>query len=165
MCLTHVNPVYCRLIIFSLFLYLQDTIWVWTTGRDISAVGLIFLKWDDSGVDVNKKFKNKTKTKKKKILVCLLCTFPFKSNNCFLFQVIDGTSFAPTCWTSNRDVLCSEPLLAGGEVQPAEGFWVCLLLGFHLKMFTNASAGSTTGRKEIKPCVFSDTLSLYGSFH
>lgn len=24
-----------------------------------------FLKWDDSGVDVNKKFKNKTKTKKK----------------------------------------------------------------------------------------------------
>lgn len=34
-------------------------------GRDISAVGLIFLKWDDSGVDVNKKFKNKTKTKKK----------------------------------------------------------------------------------------------------
>lgn len=44
MCLTHVNPVYCRLIVFSLFLYLQDTIWVWTTGRDISAVWLIFFK-------------------------------------------------------------------------------------------------------------------------
>lgn len=36
-----------------------------------------------------------------------------------------------------------------GEVQPAEGFRTCLLLGFHLKMFTNATAGSTTGRKEI----------------
>lgn len=36
-----------------------------------------------------------------------------------------------------------------GEVQPAEGFRMCLLFGFHLKMFTNATAGSTTGRKEV----------------
>ena len=36
-----------------------------------------------------------------------------------------------------------------GEVQPAEAFRMCLLLGFHLKMFTNATAGSSTGRKEI----------------
>lgn len=58
----------------------------------------------------------------KKILVCLLCTFPFKSNNCFLFQVIHGTSFAPTCWTSNRDVLCSEPLLAGVKCSLLKAF-------------------------------------------
>lgn len=71
----------------------------------------------------------------KKILVCLLCTFPFKSNNCFLFQVIHGTSFAPTCWTSNRDVLCSEPLLAGVKCSLLKAFgcvcswdftWRCL---------------------------------------
>lgn len=36
-----------------------------------------------------------------------------------------------------------------GEVQPAEGFRMCLLLGFHLKMFRNATAGSTTERKEV----------------
>lgn len=36
-----------------------------------------------------------------------------------------------------------------GEVQPTEGFRMCLLLGFHLKMFTNATAGSAMGRKKI----------------
>lgn len=47
-----------------------------------------------------------------------------------------------------------------GEVQPAEGFRMCLLLGFHLKMFTNATTGSTMGRKEIETSVLNDTLSL-----
>lgn len=135
MCLTHVNPVYCRLIVFSLFLYLQDTIWVWTTGRDISAVWLIFFFLNEMIVVWTLIRSLRTKQKPKKILVCLLCTFPFKSNNCFLFQVIHGTSFAPTCWTSNRDVLCSEPLWAGVKCSLLKAFgcvcswdftWRCL---------------------------------------
>lgn len=50
--------------------------------------------------------------KQNKTHFCLPRKCPLKSSNCFLFQVTLSTCFTATCWTSNRDVLCSEPLSA-----------------------------------------------------
>lgn len=44
-----------------------------------------------------------------------------------------------------------------GEVQPARGLQMCLLSGFHHEMFTNATAGSRPGRKDLKLCFESHT--------
>ena len=60
-----------------------------------------------------------------KLKKCLSCCVhwicPFKSINCFLFQVTLSTSFTATCLTSNN--LASEPLTA-------EGVKRCLLKAF-----------------------------------
>lgn len=104
--------------------------------------------------------KNKTKTttttKKKHTFVYLECG-PFKSSNCFLFQVTLGTSFTATCWTSNRG---SEPLWAERWSAACWSLSDVFALGISLEDVYKCHCGELDGEKRDLNSVFlDDTLS------